>query len=227
MRLGDAGILPPMLPSPMQAACGFLYARILLKGIASVRRLAPIAGFFLLAALPAAAQISTWKSDPARSRIDFTVRHLAMTQVHGRFGGVNAVIAYDAVNVARSNFTATIGVGTIDTGETGRDDEIRSADFFDVEHFPKATFKSTGVSKNGNGLWVRGNLTLHGITRQVTLNVRGPGRPLMGADGKLHSGFSAATTLDRTAFGIGSAFPAAIVGDEVKLTIHLDIVKQR
>ncbi|MGH9590457.1 MAG: YceI family protein [Terracidiphilus sp.] len=185
-----------------------------------------MAGFFLVAALPAMAQISTWKSDPARSKIEFTIRRLAMTDVHGRIGEVNAAIAYDAVNVAKSKVTATIGVSTITAGETGRDDEIRGADFFDVEHFPKATFKSTGVSKNGDGLWVRGNLTLHGITRQVILNVRGPGRPVMGADGKLHSGFSAATTIDRTAFAIGSAFPAAIVGDQVKLTIDLDIVKQ-
>lgn len=191
-----------------------------------MKRLARMAGFFLLAALPAMAQISTWKSDPARSKIEFTVHRLAMAEVHGRIGEVNAAIAYDAVNVARSNVTATIGVGTIATGETGRDDEIRGADFFDVQHFPKATFKSTAVSRNRDGLWVRGNLTLHGITRQVILNVRGPGRPVMGADGKLHSGFSAVTTLDRTAFGIGSAFPAAIVGDQVKLTIDLKIVKQ-
>lgn len=185
-----------------------------------------MAGFFLLAALPATAQISTWKSDPARSRIEFSVRHLAMTDVHGRIGEVNAAIAYDAVDVTRSKVTATIGIGSITTGEKGRDDEIRSADFFDVQHFPKATFRSTGVSKNGDGLRVRGNLTMHGITRQVDLNVRGPGKPVIGADGKLHSGFSAVTTLDRTTFGIGSAFPAAIVGDQVKLTIDLDIVKQ-
>lgn len=185
-----------------------------------------MAGFFLLAALPATAQISAWKSDPARSRIEFSVRHLAMTDVHGRIGEVNAAIAYDAVDVTRSKVTATIGIGSITTGETGRDSEIRSTDFFDVQHFPKATFRSTGVSKNGDGLRVRGNLTMHGITRQVDLNVRGPGKPVIGADGKLHSGFSAVTTLDRTTFGIGSAFPAAIVGDQVKLTIDLDIVKQ-
>lgn len=197
------------------------------NGIArGITRLALMAGFFLLAALPAAAQISTWKSDAARSKIEFAVRYLAMKDVHGRIGDVDAAIAYDAVNVTKSNVTASIGVGTITTGETGRNDEIRGADFFDVEHFPKATFKSTEVSKNGDGLWVRGNLTMHGVTREVVLNVRGPVKPTIGADGKLHSGFSAATTIDRTAFGIGSAFPAAIVGDQVKLTIDLKIVKQ-
>lgn len=196
------------------------------KQIAPFKRHVLIAMFFLVAALPAAAQISTWKSDPARSKIGFTVRYLAMKDVHGRIGEVNAAIAYDAVNVARSNVTATVGVDTITTGEAGRNDEIRGPDFFDVEHFPNATFKSTGVSKSRDGLWLRGNLTLHGITHQVILAVRGPGRPVMGADGKLHSSFSAATTIDRIAFGIGSAFPAAIVGDRVKLTIDLEIVKQ-
>lgn len=196
------------------------------SGSSSLKGLSLMAGFFLLAALPAAAQISTWKADPGRSKIEFTVRYLAMKDVRGRIGDVNAAIAYDAVNVARSNVTATIGVGTITTGETGRNDEIRGPDFFDVDHFPRVTFKSTAVSKNGDGLWVRGNLTMHGVTQQVVLDVRGPGRPVMGADGKLHSSFSAATTIDRIAFGIGSAFPAAIVGDRVKLTIDLEIVKQ-
>lgn len=191
-----------------------------------MKRILPMAGFFLLASMPAMAQLSMWKSIPEGSKIEFTVRHLAMSDVHGRIGQVNADIAYNAVNVARSTVTATIGVGAVATGETGRDNEIRSSDFFDVEHFPQATFKSTGVSKNRDGLWVRGNLTLHGITRQVVLNVRGPGKPVVGADGRLHAGFSASTTIDRTTFDIGSAFPAAIVGDQVKLTIHLDTVKQ-
>jgi polyisoprenoid-binding protein YceI len=191
-----------------------------------MKRLALTAGLFFLAARMATAQISVWKSDPAHSEIDFTIRHLGVTDVHGRIGDVQATIQYDAVDVTQSHVTATIGVGTVNTGESGRDDEIKSADFFDVDQFPKAKFTSTQVSRNGDGLWVRGNLTLHGITREVVLNVRGPDRPVMGADGKPHSGFSGTATIDRTAFEIGSAFPAAIVGDPVKLAIRLDIVKQ-
>ena len=184
------------------------------------------AGVFLLAGPLAKAQISTWKSDSAQSQVQFTIRHLAMTDVHGRFGRVDATIQYDAMDVTKSNVTATIGVATVTTGEPGRDDEIKSADFFDVDHFPRASFTSTQVSRKGDGLWVRGNLTLHGITREVLLNVRGPDKPIMGADGKPHSGFLATATLDRTAFDIGSTFPAAIVGDQVKLSIKLNIIKQ-
>ena len=188
--------------------------------------LAFTAGVCLLASRPMTAQVSTWKTDSGHSQVQFTIRHLAMTDVHGRFSRVDATINYDAEDVTKSNVTAMIGVSSVSTGEAGRDDEIRSVDFFDVDHFPRAAFTSTQVSKNANGLWVRGNLTLHGITREVILNVHGPEKPVMGADGKPHSGFSATTTIDRTAFDIGSTFPAAIVGDQVKLTIQLAVVKQ-
>ena len=93
--------------------------------------------------------------------------------------------------------------------------------------FPTATFASTSVAKNGSGLTVTGNLTLHGVTKPVVLDVEGPSTPVAGMmDHKPHSGFTATTTLSRTAFGIGSKFPAAIVGDEVKLTIELEVIKQ-
>lgn len=188
--------------------------------------IAVMAGAFTLAAPLAPAQTSAWKSDPARSSVNFTIRHLSLSQVHGSFGNVDAVIHYDRADVSKSTVIASIGVNTVNTGEAGRDDEIKSADFFDVDQFPKATFNSTEISRNGNGLWVKGNLSLHGITRPVVLNVQGPDQPVMGSDGKAHSGFSATTTLDRTVFDIGPSFPAAIVGDQVQIQIHLEIVKE-
>lgn len=191
-----------------------------------MKRLAILAGVVLVSAPFAKAQISTWKSDPAHSTVQFSIRHLAMTDVHGRFIAVKALVQFDAVDVSKSNVTATVGIDTVSTGEAGRDDEIKSSDFFDANRFPQARFSSTEVSKSGDGLWVKGNLTLHGITREVVLDVRGPDKPVMGADGKPHSGFHATTTLDRTAFDIGSSFPAAIVGDQVKLSIEMPIVKQ-
>jgi polyisoprenoid-binding protein YceI len=220
-------LLPPCKPHARFSSSLFATRFILaLERNAPMKWLAFAAGVLLLTGPSAVAQVSTWRSDPAKSQIQFTVRHLAMTDVHGRIGHITAIIRYDAVDVTKSDVTATIGVDTITTGEAGRDDEIKGADFFDVDHFPRAAFTSTQVSRNGDGLWVHGNLTLHGITRPVILNVRGPDKPVMGPDGKPHSGFSATTTLDRTAFEIGSTFPAAIVGDLVKLTIRLDIIKQ-
>lgn len=194
-----------------------------------MKRLAVTIGILVMAAplAPLAfAQTSTWKSDPSQSKVDFTIRHLAVTDVHGSIGDVNATIHYDAANVTSSSVDATIGVNTITTGEDGRDDEIKSSDFFGVDRFPTATFTSTGVSRNGHGLWVRGNLTLHGITKQVVLDVTGPTPPVQGSDNQPRSSFSATATIDRTAFGIGTNYPAAIVGNDVQLHIDLKIIKQ-
>jgi len=173
------------------------------------------------------AQISTWKADPVHSEVDFTVRHLGVANVHGRFGVVKATVRYNPADVSKSNVTATVGVNTVETGEQGRDGELKSVNFFDVNRYPTAMFSSTSVSKNGKGgLWVRGNLTLHGITKPVILNVQGPSKPVLGPDGKPHSGFSATTTIDRTAFDIGPNYPVAVVGDQVKLEIDLEIIKE-
>jgi polyisoprenoid-binding protein YceI len=191
-----------------------------------MERVSVAVAVFLLVVPLATAQMSTWKSDPAHSEADFTIRHLSISDVHGRFGDVHATIDYDSADVTQSRVSATVDVGSVTTGEFGRDDEIKSADFFGVDSFPTATFNSTAVSKNGDGLWIRGNLTLHGITRQVVLNVSGPDKPVKGPDGKPCSGFSATTTIDRTAFDIGSAFPASIVGDQVKLVFNLKIIQQ-
>jgi polyisoprenoid-binding protein YceI len=147
--------------------------------------------------------------------------------VHGRFGKVAATLVYNEADVTKSTVTATIDAGTVDTGESPRDTHLKTEAFFDVAKFPTATFTSTSVARNGNKLTVAGNLTLHGVTKPVVLEVDGPSTPMEnGMDHKLHSGFSATTTLSRTAYGIGNAFPAALVGDEVKLTIEVEIVKQ-
>jgi len=184
------------------------------------------AGILALAGSMATAQSSTWVSDPMHSEVDFTITHMAISNVHGRFGKVAATLVYDAADVTKSTVTATIGVGTVDTGEDARNNHLKTPDFFDIATFPTATFTSTSVAKSGTGLVVNGNLTLHGVTQPVVLTVQGPTGPVQGMDKKQHAGFSATTTISRTAFGIGAKFPAAMVGDEVKLTIDLDVAKQ-
>lgn len=191
-----------------------------------MKRLALMTGILALAAPLALAQTSTWTSDPAHSEVDFSIRHLGVSNVHGRIGKVAATILLNESDVTKSTVTATIDVTTVDTGEQPRDNHIKSADFFDVATFPTATFTSTSVVKNGSKLTVAGNFTLHGVTKPVVLDVEGPSTPAPGMDHKPHSGFSATTTITRTAFGIGAKFPAAIVGDDVKLTIELEVVKQ-
>jgi polyisoprenoid-binding protein YceI len=192
-----------------------------------MKRLIFVAGFLALAAPMALAQYSTWVSDPAHSEVDFSIRHASVSNVHGRFGGVAATLVYNEADVTKSTVTANIDVSTVDTGEAPRDTHIKTDAFLDITKFPYANFTSTNVARNGKKLTVSGNFTLHGVTKPVVLDVEGPSAPIEnGMDHKLHSGFTATTTISRTAYGIGTAFPSALVGDEVKLTIELEIIKQ-
>lgn len=191
-----------------------------------MKRLALATGILALAAPLALAQTSTWTSDPNHSEVDFSITHLSISNVHGRFGHVAATIAYNEADVTKSTVTATIDVTGVDTGEDARNNHLKSADFFDVATYPSATFTSTSVTKTGNGLAINGNLTLHGVTKPVVLAADGPRGPAPGMDHKPHAGFSATTIISRSAFGIGAKFPGAVVGDDVKLDIELEVVKQ-
>ena len=192
-----------------------------------MKRLALVTGILALAAPLALAQTTTWKSDPAHSEVDFTILHLSVSHVHGRFGHVDATIALNPADITKSTVTATIDITGVSTGEPARDNHLKTPDFFGVDTMPSATFTSTSVSKNADGtLSVAGNLTLHGVTKPVVLLVDGPTAPVSGMDHKKHVGFEATTTISRTAFGIGTKFPAAVLGDDVKITIELDAAQQ-
>lgn len=191
-----------------------------------MKRLAFVAGVLALAAPFAIAQNTTWISDPNHSEVDFAVSHLSVSKVHGRFGNVNATIQLNAADITKSSVRVTIGVDTIDTGVQARDNDLKSAGYFDVANFPTATFTSTRVTRNGNGLSIAGNLTLHGVTKPVVLTVQGPTAQVTDQRNRVHCGFSATATISRTDFGIAPRTPAAAVGDEVKLTIEVDVIKQ-
>ena len=191
-----------------------------------MKRLAVLTGILALAAPLALAQTSTWVSDPNHSEVDFSITHMSVSKVHGRFGDVKATIVYDQADPTRSTVTATIGVNTVDTGVEARNNHLKTPDFFNVAVMPTATFTSTGVTRNGTHLTVNGNLTLHGVTKPVVLDVVGPNGSITDPNGHVHTGFSATTTIDRTAFGIGPKFPAAMLGDDVALDIELEVVKQ-
>jgi polyisoprenoid-binding protein YceI len=184
-----------------------------------------LAGFFAFS-MAAPAQTTTWTPDKAHSSVSFSVLHLGLSKVRGHFGNVDGSIQIDSADVIKSSVKVTVDVTTVDTGVTARDGDLKGAGFFDVEHFPKATFVSTSVKQNGKDLEVSGDLTLHGVTKPIVLHVEGPLGPVAGMDHKPHSGYSATATIDRTAFDIGAKYPSAVVGDEVNLTIDLDIAKQ-
>lgn len=185
-----------------------------------------IASLLALAAPLAKAQPTTWVSDPNHSEVDFSITHMSVSTVRGRFGNVNATIVYDPADVARSTVKATIGVATVDTGVDARNNHLKSPDFFNVAQYATASFASTSVTRQGNKLEVAGNLTLHGVTRPVVLEVSGPTGPVEGMDHKPHAGFTATTTISRSAFDIGPKFPAAMVGDTVNLEIDLEVIQQ-
>ena len=190
------------------------------------KRFSSIFGLFLLTASLTQAQSSTWIPDKAHSGVDFSILHMSLSRVRGHFGNIGGTIVLNESDITKSTVNVTIDVSTMDTGVAPRDGDLKGSNFFDVAQFPTATFVSTSIAKNGSALTVSGNLILHGVTKPVVLQVEGPTGPVPGMDNKPHSGFSATTTISRTAFGIATKFPAAVVGDEVKLTIDLDVAKQ-
>ena len=190
------------------------------------KRFSCIFGLFLLTASLTQAQSSTWIPDKAHSGVDFSILHMSLSRVRGHFGNIGGTIVLDGSDITKSTVKVTIDVTTVDTGVARRDGDLKSPNFFDVAQYPTATFVSTAVVKNGNGLMVSGNLTLHGVTKPVVLQVEGPAGPVPGMDKKPHSGFSATTTISRTAFGIAAKYPSAVVGEDVKLTVDLDVAKQ-
>ena len=183
-------------------------------------------GLATLAAPVVGAQTSTWAIDPNHSEVEFTVRHLGVSNIHGRIGGITGNILVNETDATKSTVSVTIDVNTVDTGVAPRDSDLKSPNWFDVVKFPTATFESTSVTVSGNHMRVDGNLTLHGVKRPVELDVEGPSPTVPGMDHKPHSGYSATTTVKRKDFGVGENAPATMVGDDIKLTIDLEVAKQ-
>jgi polyisoprenoid-binding protein YceI len=156
----------------------------------------------------------TWDIDPVHSDIQFSVRHMGVGKSRGRFGSFQGEIV-TAANPLESAVTATIDTASIDTRNTDRDAHLRSSDFLDVEQFPTATFRSTGIRQDGENYRIDGEFTLHGVTKAVTLEAELGGF----AEGGL-LGLSASVVFNRTDFGVGPA-SGAMVGD--KITITLDV----
>lgn len=146
--------------------------------------------------------MKTLNIDTSHSGVHFIVRHMVVSKVRGVFGAFSGTIDYDAENVERSKVQVEIDAASIDTREAKRDAHLRSADFFDVENFPKLTFQSTGVKKTGDDtLAVTGDLTIHGVTRPVTLKVEqsGGGKDPWGNERLV---WSATTDINRKDFGL-------------------------
>jgi polyisoprenoid-binding protein YceI len=186
-----------------------------------------LAGAMFLS-INANAQTSSWTIDSAHSSVQFSVRHMGVSNVHGSIEGVKGTVLLDDKNITKSSVEATIDVNTISTGVAGRDTHLKSPDFFDVANNPTITFKSTGVSNAGGKPKLMGNLTISGVTKPITLDLDGPAPAQKGQGGKTISGFSATGVLTRKDFNFGQKNTAvsAMIGDEIKFTIDVEIDKQ-
>ena len=178
---------------------------------------------------PSAAGTTTWTIDNSHTLAEFSVRHLMISTVKGRFGEVSGKVVADDADPSRAQIEATINVASIDTREAQRDAHLRSADFFDAENFPTLTFRGTRVEKAGDGLKVTGDLTIRGTTREVVLDVTSEGR-VTDPWGGQRAGYSAKTKIKRSDFGLtwnmALETGGVVVGDEIKIALEVELVKQ-
>ncbi|MCI0571289.1 MAG: YceI family protein [Myxococcaceae bacterium] len=181
--------------------------------------------------LPSLALGASYEIDPVHSSANFNIKHLMVATVRGEFTKVSGTVTLDEKAPKKSVVEATIDAASIDTHEAKRDNHLKSPDFFDVAKFPTLTFKSTDVKKLGKGKYeVKGDLTMHGVTKPVVLAVDAPDTEVKDPGGNIRRGATATTKLDRKDFGLkwNQALEAGgvMVGDDVDVTLHLELVKK-
>jgi polyisoprenoid-binding protein YceI len=185
----------------------------------------------IVVALPALAHADTWQIDPAHTSVEFTVRHMMISNVKGQFENTSGTITANGNDAASAKIDASIDASSIDTRVDGRDAHLKSADFLDVAKYPAITFKSTKVEAEGPGKWkVTGNLTLHGVTNPVVLEVEATGVPIHDPMGNTRAGASATAKIKRSDFGLtwNKALESGgvVVGDEVAISIDVEAIKR-
>src|SRR5579862_7664778 len=182
-----------------------------------------LAGILVLTAA-VAAQTGSWQIDPNHSAAQFSVRHLGVSTVRGAFTKVSGTAKYDPADPSKTTLDATIDAKSVDTRVEMRDKDLRSANFLDVEKYPAITFKSKQVKPAGAGkLQMTGDLTIHGVTKEVVLDVDGPGAPIPDPMhmGKQRIGASATAKINRKDFGVNGA--PSMVGDDITITIDAEL----
>jgi polyisoprenoid-binding protein YceI len=185
----------------------------------------------LVLAAPSFAFAADYEIDPAHSRAQFSVKHLMVSNVRGAFSKVSGKVNLDEKDITRSSVDVTIDATTVNTNEPKRDEHLRSPDFLDTAKYPTITFKSTKVEKNGENLKVSGNLTIHGVTRPVVLDVEGFTSELKDPWGNMTRGGTATTKINRKDFGLGwnklLETGGVAVGEEVAITIDAELNKKK
>lgn len=177
--------------------------------------------------LASASFSQTWSLDKAHSRVGFTVTHLGIADIGGTFGTIDAKITSAKPDFTDAVIELTADVNTIDTDNENRDKHLKSGDFFDTEKNPTFTFKSTSVKKVSDKKYkVTGDLTLHGVTKPVTLDATFNGTAQHPQSKKTVAGWNISGIVKRSDFGIATGMPAAMLADDVKLVASTEFIKE-
>ena len=184
--------------------------------------------FGVMVGSPTVVQAAEYTLDPYHSKAEFTVRHMMISNVTGEFAKVSGTAQYDGKDIKSIKVDATIDAASIDTGNADRDKHLRNKDFFDTEKFPTIKFVSKSAQPAGKGQFkLSGDLTMHGVTKPVTLDVEGPSEEINDKHGNYKIGAEAKTVINRKDFGIsyGGVMDngGAAVSDEVKITLNIEL----
>lgn len=174
---------------------------------------------------------TAYSIDPAHSSVGFKIRHFMVAYIRGGFSGVTGDVIFDATNPSNTKVNATIDVTTLHTHDVKRDAHVKGADFLDAEKFPTMTFVSKKVTPSGKNQWsVTGDLTLHGVTKEVTLDVESAGVEAKDPWGNLRTGASAETTIKRGDFGLTFNAPLEtggfMLGEDVHVHMDIELIKK-
>ena len=174
--------------------------------------------------------LTTWQIDTAHSSANFSIKHMMIAKVHGGFEKLSGTLQYDPQDIIKSSVEAVIETASINTREAQRDAHLKSADFFDAEKYPQLIFKSKKIEKDGDDLKVIGDLTIHGVTKEVVLNAEAPSEEMKDPWGNTKIGISATTKIKRKDFGLNwnAALEAGgvLVGDDVAITLDIQFLKK-
>jgi polyisoprenoid-binding protein YceI len=190
-----------------------------------MEKLLSVAALLALASLPCRAQTTTWQVDPAHTNSQFAVKHLGISTVKGQFTKTTGQIQIDEKDITKSQLEVTVDTTTLDTRVDARDKDVKSANYLDVEKFPTMVFKSKQITAAGDGkLKLTGDLTIHGVTKEVTFDADGLSPVLTDPWKNLRRGASATAKVNRHDFGINGGGMA--VGDDVLITIDLEFIRK-
>ena len=181
--------------------------------------------------IPVFGDAATWQIDPDHSSFQFKVRHLMVSNVKGDFTKVKGAVTIDERDIANLKLEITIDAASVNTGHAKRDEHLRNADFFDVAKHPTITFVSKRAEKAGmDRLKVIGDLTMHGVTREVTVDVEGPTQEVKDPGGNFRRGATATTKINRKEFGLTwnrvLETGGVVVGEDVDISVEIELIKK-